>query len=703
MSLEHSIENLDTDAAMAMQTAISVLMVAQKKLIHSERRHRATIQNAVDAIITIDEDGVIEAANPAVERVFGYTVSELIGRNVALLVPGEHHENHDHYLKRYLETFEARIIGIGRDVEGRRKDGSLIPIHLSIGHFELDGRNYFTGIIQDLTDRRKYEASMRRLGAIVESSNDAIIGKTLEGTITDWNKAAEELYGYSASEIIGRSVATIVPKDRLDELTDILIRIGRGEPVSHIETKRVRKSGEFLDVSLNVSPICDGNGNVIGASASARDISAQKAAEQLLLERSDRIQTMNVQLEEANERLEMARFAAEAADVAKSDFLANMSHEIRTPLTAILGFVDLIGEAAELNDDSVQMVDTIRRNGRHLLDIINDILDISKIESGKMKTERLRFSPIDVIGDVIDLMTSRATAGGLYLNFERTTSLPETIESDPTRFRQILTNLVGNALKFTIQGGVRVIVGLSTIANEPQLDIAVRDTGIGISGDPDRLFEPFQQGESGTSRKFGGTGLGLSICKKLAEHLGGGVSATGKAGDGSEFRVWIPTGPLYGIPLISPESCIRRPAASRVREAVTLPPCRILLVEDGIDNQRLIARVLTSAGAIVETEDNGLLAVERLTAASGHVTPDIVIMDMQMPVMDGYEATRTLRASGFDRPIIALTANAMIEDRTRCLDAGCSDYAVKPLDRDGLIEVIRRQLNASRPATAATP
>jgi signal transduction histidine kinase/CheY-like chemotaxis protein len=399
-------------------------------------------------------------------------------------------------------------------------------------------------------------------------------------------------------------------------------------------------------------------------------------------------------LERAIVELEHARAEAEAASIAKSEFLANMSHEIRTPMTAILGFNELLYTQGELDrapPERVQAILTIRRNGEHLLTLINDILDISKIEAGRLELEALPCSPLAILSDVMTMMRVRAEGKGLELELEFATPIPESMHSDPTRIRQILINLVGNAIKFTEEGGVTLAVSLERAASGPSLRIDVLDTGIGI--DPElygRVFEAFTQADASTTRRFGGTGLGLTISKRLAAALGGSLQAEAREGGGSCFTLRVPTGPIEGSKLVDeleldPEAPTPRP------ERVFSQPHRLLVAEDGPDNQVLLRFFMTKAGAEVTLADNGRIAVDLALAAERDGQPfDAILMDMQMPVQDGYAATRELRRAGYTRPIVALTAHAMQHDRELCLQAGCDAFATKPLDRLGLIDLIER-------------
>jgi signal transduction histidine kinase/CheY-like chemotaxis protein/HPt (histidine-containing phosphotransfer) domain-containing protein len=417
-------------------------------------------------------------------------------------------------------------------------------------------------------------------------------------------------------------------------------------------------------------------------------------------------------LELANETINKAKEAAEAASVTKSQFLANMSHEIRTPLTAILGFTENLLDPALTEHDRRVAVKTVLRNGEHLLEIINGILDLSKIEAGRLEVELLRVSPVQLAADVVSIMRVRADAKGLPLLLKFEGAVPETILSDPTRLRQILLNLVGNAIKFTDRGRVELTVALAANPPEkPQMQFRVTDTGIGMTAEQcARLFQPFTQADGSTTRRFGGTGLGLAISRPLARMLGGDVSLTSVPGLGSMFTVAIDPGPLDTVRLLdNPSEALAAEPEFAVTDLSNVRlSARILLAEDSPDNQLLISAFLRKLGAEVDVGENGLQAVDMALAADQTTAPfDLVLMDMQMPELDGYGATRKLREQGYRRPIIALTANAMGGDQQKCLEAGCNDYASKPLDRLRLISQILEQLARSNPtpaqSTAPTP
>jgi signal transduction histidine kinase/HPt (histidine-containing phosphotransfer) domain-containing protein len=419
------------------------------------------------------------------------------------------------------------------------------------------------------------------------------------------------------------------------------------------------------------------------------------------------------ELAQANETLTLeiserrrAQDRANAANQAKSDFLANMSHEIRTPMTAIMGFGDLLLDEHLSPAERTMHVEIIRRNGKHLLGLIDDILDLSKIEAGKMALEHISCSPQRVIADVISLLRVPALAKALSLQVVYATPVPDLILSDPTKLRQILMNLVSNAVKFTSKGGVVLTVRCTDpLGASPTLSFEVADSGTGIAPEHlEHVFEPFAQADATTTRKFGGTGLGLTISSRLARALGGSLSLSSELGIGSKFTLTVTTGPLDGVEMRHAVQEAGPGDSSEKSATATTPKVRgrVLLAEDGPDNQALISAYLTRAGASVTVASDGRAAVEKALAARREGDPfDLILMDMQMPELDGYGATRELRAAGYTKPIVALTANAMQGDKELCHAAGCDGYLTKPIGRDAFVATLEQHLRPPGTVPAA--
>jgi signal transduction histidine kinase/CheY-like chemotaxis protein/CHASE1-domain containing sensor protein/HPt (histidine-containing phosphotransfer) domain-containing protein len=565
------------------------------------------------------------------------------------------------------------------------------PVQVSSMPYQDESGEWLVAEVNtDITDRKRAEQALlfktMLLEAESETSPDGILAVDGEGHSILFNRRFGELWKIP-QHILDTGDDGKMQECGLGQLAD---PVGFVRKVAYLCKHRDEKSrdeiefadGRFLD--RYSSPLVGANGKYYGRIWYFRDITERKQAE---------------------EAVRQAKVEAEQANAAKSDFLANMSHEIRTPMTAILGFTEIIGSSIECcptcpehqacpirvqNKESIQI---IRRNGEHLLELINDILDISKIEAGKFVMDVQECSLPAVIADVISLMRVRAEQRNIFLSVEYETEIPETVLTDGARVRQALVNLVGNAVKFTERGGVRVAASFLPAWRDGQPAVRVRviDTGIGIDEEKlAQLFQPFVQADASTSRKYGGTGLGLPISRRFAELLGGELVAEGTIGMGSTFTLTIPTGSLEGVRMLKdPAEAVHGEAAGLPLPAAGekfLAGTRILVAEDGPDNQRLIRTILSVAGAQVELAADGREAVAKAQAASF----DVVLMDMQMPVMDGYEATRTLRSQGYAVPILALTAHAMTADRQKCLAAGCTDHLTKPIDRTQLLVTVAR-------------
>jgi len=555
--------------------------------------------------------------------------------------------------------------------------------------------------------RQELHASQERFELAVRGSNHGIWDWNLLQDTCYLSPRCEELLGYPQD---GTRDARAFWTDEVHPGDLNRVEAAISEHLTtrvpfEVEFRMRSTSGEERWMRCRAQAVWDGEGRPVRMAGSVSDITAHKRAIEDLLrlegiaEAKARIEAQAELLAAQARELEEARSAAEAASRAKSEFLANMSHEIRTPMTAILGYSDLLASPDQTQSDRLEGVQRIRRNGQHLLRIINDILDLSKIEAGKMSIESVECSVPHLLAGVESLMHARAAEKDLSLTVEYETPVPASIRTDPTRLRQILMNLTGNAIKFTEEGSVtlRARMGEPGPDGSPRMAMDIVDTGIGMTSEQaSRLFEAFSQADASTTRRYGGTGLGLAISKHLAGMLGGDVTVASEPGSGTTFTVVIATGPLEGVELVQPDArfvreALEREEASAAGDARARPleGARLLLADDAQDNQRIISFHLRRAGATIEFADNGRVAVEKVRASLDAGAPyAIVLMDMHMPELDGYDATRELRRQDVRIPVIALTANAMSGDRELCLAAGCDDYATKPIDPPRLIDTL---------------
>ena len=540
-------------------------------------------------------------------------------------------------------------------------------------------------------ERERAEGALRdseqKYRALFEQAADAVLLVDAQtGALADFNDRAHQNLGYTRDEFRKLKVADFEANESDEEVAWHTAKV-----IAHgadtFETRHRTKGGEIRDILVSSSAISLGGRDF--AISMCRDITDRKRAE---------------------ERLQEAKEVADAANRAKSEFLANISHEIRTPMMAILGFADMLLDPEASESEKLNSINTVRRNGEHLLALINDILDLSKMEVGKLEVKRTSCYTRRILANVRDLLRVRAEEKGLRLTVEVVDAIPDAIQSDSTRLTQALINLVGNALKFSDQGTVRIVAECDR--NAETITFHVIDEGIGITPEHlGTLFTPFAQADTSTTRRFGGTGLGLSITKCIAQLLGGDVTAQSEPGKGSTFSLSVSTGPLEGVAIVGTPSELQAlagadPPRGLKPAARQLPRLqgRILFVEDCPDTQRLISLILRRAGAQVLVADNGDIGVNAALAARDEGRPfDAILMDMQMPVMDGYAATSRLRGLGYDRQIIALTAHAMRGEAAKCLAAGCDHYLSKPITREVLIREVAARIGQHSDRAAHAP
>jgi PAS domain S-box-containing protein len=616
-----------------------------------------------NAVLDTDLHGAITAWNQAAERLFGFTASEAVGQSIRIVIPSARQHEHDELTARveHGETID-RI-----ETLCKRRDGSLVPIAMTVTALREPAGDIVgvSRVARDLSGRRRVEPVAMRLAAIVESSDDAIVGKDLNGIVFSWNRAAERIFGYTADEMIGRSIRTIIPNDRQSEEDEVIARIHRGERVHHFETIRRRKDGSLLPISLTISPIRDPDGVVVGASKIARDITERKQAEA--------------------ERARLLSVAQEASRL-KDEFLATLSHELRTPLNAILGYTRMLRSGLIAPEKKARALDTIERNATSLTEIIEDVLDVSRIISGKI---RLNVRPVElqtVIQESIEAVRPAADARNIRIECILDSG-EAPVSGDPERLQQILWNLVSNAVKFTERGG-RVQIRLEP--KDSHVELIVSDTGIGIA--PEFLpyvFERFRQGDSGVTREYGGLGLGLAITRHLVEMHGGTIDVTSSGlGAGATFRVKLPLMIVHAKERSVPRP---HPRAHRAGTDVTLAALHgvsVLAVDDDVDALMMVREILEAAGAHVTTADSAQEALALIEVAD----PDVLVADVGMPKMSGFDLIAAVRRSPNRRvrniPAAALTAYARSEDRTHALRSGFQLHLAKPIDPGELMAAI---------------
>jgi len=535
---------------------------------------------------------------------------------------------------------------------------------------------YLRRMLRELDPSR---AVPQRVRAAYDTLTEGLVVVDRQGAIVLANKSTSLMLGVPEQRLIGRSPSEFgwsladggaVASAALPWQLALVSRQAQRDVHLNVSSR----DGARYSLRANCSPILDDRGGLQALVISFQDVT---------------------ELEQRGAALQAAKEQADAANQAKSQFLANMSHEIRTPMNAILGFTEVLRRGGlRQSGDAEKHLDIIHSSGRHLLNLINDILDLSKVEAGRLESERVAMAPHQVASDAVQTLAERAQDKGLTLELVLPQSLPATIEGDPARLRQILTNLIGNAIKFTESGGIKVTLRLEPAGARTRYCIDVQDSGIGIPADKlDSVFEPFVQAEASTTRRFGGTGLGLTISRGFARAMGGDIAARSVYGQGTTFSVWLDAGDLAGATMLAPAalSAVATVAVPVASVRWQFPPAHVLVVDDAAENRQLVRVLLEEVGLRVSEAENGQVALDRVAAERF----DLLLMDMQMPVMDGHTATCRLRAEGCTLPIIALTANAMKGFERELNEAGFSGYLTKPIDVDALLGELATRLGAT--------
>lgn len=626
-----------------------------------------------DGMVTIDVDGSILSFSKGAQALLGFEPVEVIGRNVSALMPSPHRHRHGQYLKSYQETGLAKIIGRPRLLHARHRDGTLVPVVVSVREVEVDGRRLFVGQLRDQSQQRGLEAKLAeqrdaleetdtQVRSILEEAADGIVTIDDRGRILRFNEAARRLFGYRFEQVRHRNVTMLMSEELAAEHDGFLRRYVAGGAAQIIGVGR-ELEGRHCDGSLFPIDLSINRVTIAGRprfTAVIRDLSERKRIENELVR---------------------AREDADRSASMKSDFLAVMSHEIRTPMNGVIGMLDVLADT-ELTEGQRNELELAQRSANSLCTILDDILDFSKIEAGRLSLESVPVMPRELVVDATKVLRARASAKKIELRTRIDGLTPQRILGDPVRLQQILLNFLSNAVKFTASGSVEVRVKPLTVDGNSVLRFSVVDTGIGIH--PDQLghvFERFIQAESSTTRRFGGTGLGLTICKRLAEMMGGSIGAQSEEGIGSRFWLEIPmrVATVAEHPL----------APDYADEEIDVTGMRVLVAEDNDVNRRVIRELLRNLGVHAEVVSSGSSAVERTCRARY----DLVFLDMHMPDIDGPEAARRIRALPSVRaktPLLALSASALQEDRDVCAQAGMNEFVAKPINKARLLKVLQR-------------
>ncbi|QDV26502.1 chemotaxis protein CheB [Aureliella helgolandensis] len=621
-------------------------------------------------VIFLDDGLYIRRFTPEIARVFRLEQHDT-GRSMEQFAHVLNHPSLLEDLQAVLQQQEERELTV--------RDRNGTPYLLRILPYQSGDAT--RGVVLTLIDissltAAQSESNLRQL-AIESAVNGIIISDPLQSgnPITYANQGFLALTGYERDEVLGRNCKFLQgAKTDPETIQTIRAALDRGEPV-RVTLLNYRKDGSEFWNDLQITPVFDLDGEVRHFVGVQHDITNQMTAQKALQE---------------------ANAASLRANEAKNSFLATMSHELRTPLTAVLGFADILRSESE-EPDYLEKVDTIKRNGTYLLALLNDILDLSKVEAGKMRFERQRVDIRRVMADIENLMSNRSQDAQVALQFEYATQLPAEITADEVRVRQILVNLISNALKFTEAGHVTVSTVVNHDARGRRLEISVEDTGIGITPKQmERLFQPFSQANKQTTRKFGGTGLGLSISKRLAEGMGGTILAASRLGKGSRFTLLLPLSQSDSeITSEAKAPGSTPPHSGHVHTKYPQINSRVLLADDRRDVWQVGKYFLEKCGADVTIVENGQQAVTAVKRSVDEGTPfQLILMDMQMPVMSGREAVAVIREQGIATPIIALTADAMEGEREACIAMGCNEYFPKPIDGPRLMKMVATLISA---------
>lgn len=630
--------------------------------------HQALLDAVLEGVIVIDKQGQIKYVNHAAKCLFGYSVEELLGVNVSRLMPEPYTSEHDQYLQNYLLTGVKRIIGLGREVTGLRKDGSTFQMNLTLTEFVSKGDLAFIGVLRDITQQQQISEKLRlseiRNKAVIHSCLDAVITIDHVGRVCDSNPSAEQLFGYRAEEITGRLMSQLLIPERFREVYQQSVDNYSEKADSEIFLQRVEwnalhRDGHEFPAEFTITPMIYDEG--VFFTVFIRDISESKQAQVLLRQSLKEVEMLNLM---------------------KSQVLATMSHEIRTPLNAILGAQELLAET-QLNELQRSYWKMANDAGNSLFALVKDMIDLVKVEANKLVLDNQIFDLSRLLDELLHLTVVSVKGKNIQIHKEIAPEVALAIYGDSWRLRQVLLHLMANAVKFTPSGEVLLRVSLNPGDKEQGLLLfEVIDNGVGIDQEVQkRLFQPFIQADLSDTRKYGGSGLGLAIVRGLVRLWNGKYGLESQLGQGSRF--WF----TFGHEVV--DGKIPLDYGEFVQPPSSPASAKILLVEDSPTNQAVLSAMLRKAGHQVEVVDNGVAAINAVQANRY----DVVLMDVAMPEMDGIEATLRIRAlSGAAAivPIIAMTAHAFEGYRERCLAVGMNDFATKPISKQHLLDLVGR-------------
>jgi len=658
---------------------------------------------AQDAIIMIDDQGAVSFWNPAAAEMFGWSEEEMLGRDLhETIAPAEYHVAQREAFARFKETGEGTALGRLVELKGIRKDGSEFPVELSIAPIREGDSWHAVGTIRDITERNKAEETIKdseqRYRAIFDNANDMITIHDLEGRILEINGVATERLGYGREELLHKTVVDLRTSDSAAHFSDNLEEV-RHQGGAVFEATHLRQDGTVVPVEVSSRLIqYAGSQAVISI---ARDITERKQAEEHVRRAKEQTETTNRELEVAVVRANQLAVEAQTATAAKGEFVANMSHEIRTPMNGVLGMTSLLLDT-KLDAEQHGYAEAVRTSGEALLTIINDILDFSKVEAGKLEMENLRFNLRATLEDVGDLLSLRAHEKGLEFTTLVEPDVPSLLWGDPGRLRQVLTNLVGNAIKFTDRGEVAVAVSLDSEDEETaMLRFSVRDTGIGITDEKQGiLFQPFTQADASTTRRFGGTGLGLSISKSLVELMHGAIGVTSAPGQGSTF--WF-TARFDEQTAATADADTEAGGLIGDAPSASIEGTRVLAVDDNPTNRKVIAGMLKPWGVRHVEVESARQALDALQSAAREGDPfRLAILDMQMPDVDGEMLGAMIREDHVldDTALVMMTSMGGRGDAARLEKAGFAAYLMKPVKQSQLYDCLVTVLGRSKSGVA---